>query len=316
MALARGLVKAHRIWRVSALGKGALTVKVCILIATAGRAALLPRVAQHWLAQTRPADAIVVSAANPSDVEGLQAAFPTIEVVFGPKGLPAQRNTALRAVEGRCDVASFFDDDLIPSAHYVARLAELFSAHPAVMGVSGVLADDGVTRGGIGFEEAVAKVAEADAALPPLSSPMHDISHMYGCNMAARMPQALAVGFDERLPLYAWQEDRDFSKRLAAHGRIVRTPALTGVHMGSTSGRSPGKRLGYAQVANPWYFLNKGTMKPMEAASLVGRNMAANLAKSAFPEPWVDRFGRLRGNFAALGDILAGRCQPERMLDH
>jgi GT2 family glycosyltransferase len=291
-------------------------VKVCILIATTGRAAMLRQVAPHWLGQSRPADAIVISAASPADVEGLSDIAPGIEVVFGPKGLPAQRNTAMRAVAGRCDVASFFDDDLIPSGRYLERLEALFSQHPDLMGVSGALVDDGVTRGGLEFQEGVAKVAAADAALPPLDSPMHDISHMYGCNMAARMPFALDVGFDERLPLYAWQEDRDFSKRLHAHGRVVRTAALTGVHLGTTAGRSPGKRLGYAQVANPWYFLSKGTMRPLEAASLVGRNMAANLLKSPFPEPWVDRFGRLRGNLTAVGDILAGRCAPERMLDH
>ncbi len=305
---------AFRDGRVAA-GKGNRNVKVCILIATTGRAAMLRQVAPHWLGQSRPADAIVISAATPADVEGLVDLAPGIEVVFGPKGLPAQRNTAMRSVAGRCDVASFFDDDLIPSRFYLERLEALFGSHPDLMGVSGALVDDGVTRGGLGFEEGAAKVAAADAALPPLDSPMRDINHMYGCNMAARMPQAVEVGFDERLPLYAWQEDRDFSKRLHAHGRIVRTPALTGVHLGTTAGRSPGQRLGYAQVANPWYFIGKGTMRPLEALSLVGRNMASNLAKSLFPEPWVDRMGRLRGNLIALGDIFVGRCKPERMLD-
>ena len=285
------------------------------MIATTGRAPMLRQVAPHWLGQSRPAEAIVISAASPADVEGLADVAPNIEVVFGPKGLPAQRNTALRAVAGRCDVASFFDDDLIPSHHYVERLAALFTAHPDLMGVSGVLVDDGITRGGLDFKESVARVAEADKALPPLESPLRDIPNMYGCNMAARMPQALDIGFDERLPLYAWQEDVDFSDRLLAHGRIVRTPALTGIHLGTTSGRTPGKRLGYAQVANPWYLAQKGTMRPLRAMSLVGRNLLANMVKSPIPEPWIDRFGRLRGNLTAFGDILSGRCTPERMLD-
>ena len=133
--------------------------------------------------------------------------------------------------------------------------------------------------------------------------------------MAARMPAAAEVGFDERLPLYSWQEDRDFSRRLSRRGRIVRSHLLTGVHLGVTKGRSPGLRLGYSQVANPLYLLRKGTMRPFETASLVARNVAANAVRVFKPEPWIDRAGRLRGNMLALADAARGRITPERILD-
>ena len=42
----------------------------------------------------------------------------------------------------------------------------------------------------------------------------------YGCNMAVRLAPMREHGlrFDERLPLYGWQEDVDLSRRLAAFG--------------------------------------------------------------------------------------------------
>jgi hypothetical protein len=43
--------------------------------------------------------------------------------------------------------------------------------------------------------------------------------------------------------------------------------------------------------------------------------MAKNLARSGWPEPYVDRRGRLRGNLLALRDLAAGRMTPERVLE-
>lgn len=44
------------------------------------------------------------------------------------------------------------------------------------------------------------------------------------------------------------------------------------------------------------------------------RNLAANLVRSVAPEPFADRRGRLRGNLAAIGDLMRGRLAPERAL--
>jgi hypothetical protein len=40
----------------------------------------------------------------------------------------------------------------------------------------------------------------------------------------------------------------------------------------------------------------------------------ANLARSLYPEPWVDRKGRLKGNAMALMDLVIGRISPRRIL--
>jgi GT2 family glycosyltransferase len=140
----------------------------------------------------------------------------------------------------------------------------------------------------------------------------------YGCNMALRLAPMRAHGlrFDERLPLYGWQEDVDLSRRLAAHGRVVKLQRARGVHLGVKQGRGSGLRLGYSQVANPLYLSGKKCGYPWRRAlSHLGCNLAMNLARAAWPEPYVDRRGRLRGNLLALRDLLLGRMVPERVLE-
>jgi GT2 family glycosyltransferase len=127
--------------------------------------------------------------------------------------------------------------------------------------------------------------------------------------------RAHRLAFDEALPLYGWYEDIDLCRRLAPHGRIVRVPAARGVHLGTKLGRTSGLRLGYSQIANPAYLARKGSYAWRRAAASMARNLAANLARSAAPEPWVDRSGRLRGNLIALSDLLRGRADPGRILD-
>jgi hypothetical protein len=55
-------------------------------------------------------------------------------------------------------------------------------------------------------------------------------------------------------------------------------------------------------------------MSRRHAGKLMWRNIAANIARSFFPEPWVDRKGRLKGNLLALIDIARGRDSPGRIL--
>ncbi len=87
------------------------------------------------------------------------------------------------------------------------------------------------------------------------------------------------------------------------------------MHLGTKLGRSPGRRLGYSQVANPIYLFRKGSYSFGRAAPSVGRNLAANADRSLQPESYIDRRGRLRGNGLAFLDLLRGRLALERILD-
>ena len=95
-------------------------------------------------------------------------------------------------------------------------------------------------------------------------------------------------------------------------GTAARAGALWGVHLGHKSGRVPGVRFGYSQIANPVYLCGKGTVSRLFAARLMTGNLLANLVRSVAPDPVVDRRGRLRGNLLAIRDLCRGRLVPER----
>ena len=55
----------------------------------------------------------------------------------------------------------------------------------------------------------------------------------------------------------------------------------------------------------------------MTTSSLVWhvfKNIASNVALSFYPEPYVDRLGRLRGNVRGAVELVLGRASPERAL--
>ena len=132
--------------------------------------------------------------------------------------------------------------------------------------------------------------------------------------MAFRMSAIGNLRFDENLPLYGWQEDVDFAARASVHGRVVRTTAFAGVHRGVNKGRSPGKALGFSQIINPAYLVRKGTMRPKKALTLIVKNVLANHAKCLWPEPFIDRRGRLLGNWLGLLHLLQGKTDPKVIL--
>src|SRR3546814_1801485 len=131
--------------------------------------------------------------------------------------------------------------------------------------------------------------------------------------MACRSSAAKGLRFDEKLPLYGWQEDVDFTHQLSWRGTLLRTSRLTGIHMGARSGKTSGKRLGYSQIANIVYLWRKGTMRPWHGQKLLFQNIVSNLIRSLWPEPDIDRHGRLAGNLLAITDLLKGRIDPQRL---
>lgn len=294
--------------------------KLAVGIATVGRPAVTRRSLDFIHAQTRQPDLIVVCAPGSEDA-GTLGDEKDVSVVLGSRGLPQQRNAILDALTGY-DVVVFFDDDFIPHATYLAEIERAHRADPTLAMTTGRVVRDGILGPGLSFEQAEA-LLRAEAGGPRMgeggqaSAPPSEVYNGYGCNMSINLIMARehAVRFDEYLPLYAWWEDVDFSRRLARHGRIVRVAAARGVHLGIKSGRQSGVRLGYSQVANPLYLLRKGSCEPNRVAAQITRNVLANFAKALWPEAYVDRIGRVRGNLRAFGDLVRGRLSPARILE-
>jgi hypothetical protein len=233
---------------------------------------------------------------------------------MGRRGSTTQRNEILSAA-GNADVIVFFDDDFFPQSDYLREVETIFTQNPDVVAATGRPMRDGANGPGLNAEDAL-RIVSAAAAPELLSQTMTPTYGAYGCNMAFRMSpiRQHGVRFDENLPLYGWQEDIDFSRQLSPFGRIMDSNVLRGVHLGTKGGRTSGVRFGYSQIANPVYLIRKGTMSATFARSLIWRNLIANLAKSVWPEPWIDRKGRLYGNFLALIDLVLRRISPQRIL--
>jgi glycosyltransferase involved in cell wall biosynthesis len=287
-------------------------LRIAVGIATSGRPLILARVLERLRVQTRSADAVIVCGASPADVSGIDSGHPGLRCITSDRGLTIQRNAILRA-GATFDVVVFLDDDFVPCPGYLQAVERIFMRPDVVVGTGHVVAD-GILGPGLAFEEAL-KTLQQDCQAEPTPE-IEDVYNAYGCNMAIRIDVVRARGleFDETLPLYGWLEDVDFSRRMAAHGRIVKIGAARGVHLGVKSGRQSGRRLGYSQVSNPLYLVRKGTCSSGKALKLMSRNVVANVAKTFRPEPYIDRAGRLKGNICALLDLLAGRLSPKRVL--
>jgi glycosyltransferase involved in cell wall biosynthesis len=295
-------------------------MRISVVICSVGRpesiAAILP-----WISrQTHKPTEVVLVVTKEADLppkHKLEIGLP-VEVIFSEKGLPKQRNRGLVAVHERCDAVFFIDDDYMPSKTALEGIAHSFATFPSAVGVTGRLLADGIHTGGVSFDEAGEMIEAYErgegARTKAPKALKRNLVGLYGCNMAYRLDKIGVTWFDERLPLYGWQEDVDFASRV--RGEKIKSDALVGVHCGVKGGReTSGRLLGYSQVANPAYLIAKGSLPAGFAIKLMARNVIANHLKSLKPEPWIDRRGRVRGNWLALVDLLRGRSHPERILD-
>lgn len=289
--------------------------RIAVCVATRGRPATLREALAELSRQTVRPDRVVVCHVSDDDVDRVPREG--VEFVISEAGLPRQRNRLIEAVQD-CDVLLFLDDDFLAAPGYVAATLAAFDSDPSIVVTTGMPIADGVKGPGLSVAEARSLIGRDVGGRDPKSATdIADEPHGYGCNMAIRLSAARHHGvlFDERLPLYGWSEDVDYTHRLGRHGRIVKLARARGVHLGEKRGRSPGRNLGYSQVANPVYLREKGSYTWGRAWRSVGRNCAANLAKAMWPEPWIDRRGRLAGNLLAFRDMLRGRMSPERVLE-
>ena len=315
-------------------------MRLIVIIPTFNRRDVLARTVELLGRQTRRPDAVIISTTDRIYVpDALCSTEPGSSVapygfpvfcLYGSEGSSAKRNLALDVVLGRRssdampsaifaplradDVISFFDDDFLPASNYFQVLEQEFGAHPEWAVLHGSVPYDGARNEGYTFDQGLALLSQAERA--PHLIPT-DVDHVgaYGCNMSVRVKAIGRIRFDERLPLYGWQEDIDFTYQLRNRGKIVSHSGMIGVHLGTKAGRTSGVRLGYSQIANPIYLIRKGTMPAKFGARLMARNLAANMAKSLWPESYVDRRGRLYGNLVALWHAATGRVQPEYILE-
>ncbi|HTH59794.1 MAG TPA: glycosyltransferase family 2 protein [Paraburkholderia sp.] len=290
-------------------------LRVAVAIATKGRPAATAWTVRLLARQTVRPDQVILSGSCDADIGPYDADGLRVDKLVGPAGSSVQRNRALDALAPDIDIVIFFDDDYAPGRHWIEHCAKVFAADPSLAGLSGRTLRDGSTSRPVGWEEAVELIDQAEDAVSSRRSVdrvLNPCTSLYGCNMAYRARSIVSLRFDERLVLYGWLEDKDFSRRLARHGRLVRCNDLFGVHLGIQGGRVSGRRYGYSQVVNAAYLHRKGVLSRREALSNIVRALGMNCVKSVRPEAHLDRRGRLIGNVIGIAEMCAGSASPER----
>ena len=290
-------------------------MRITVIVATLGRPREADDLVNDLVNQTRRPDRTVFAVVKPEDAPGRNPDIANETLLCPRKGLCAQRNAALDHVADSSDVIVFFDDDFVPHRTFLERVEHAFEANSEYVGVTGAVVADGICGPGLTRQEAVDAV-EAHGARQVDGPPGEtDVPGLYGCNMAMRVDALGGRRFDERLPLYGWLEDLDFTNRLLDEGRLVRLDSLIGAHRGVKAARVSGLRLGYSQIANARYLMAKGSAPRWLMMKNLVKYPVVNATRALLPEPYIDRWGRLRGNVIGLFDLARGRSRPERILD-
>lgn len=287
------------------------SLNVTVIIATAGRPQEVAQLLEQLNNQVKKPDRVIISVSEKEDLPIYDGCL-EFEAIQGPKGLCAQRNSALEMVGENTDIVFFMDDDYLPSRFSIENVQNFFLRVCDVVGVSGKLLADGINVSGISLQDSLRLINRNDQSKEELGvrPDFRESSGLYGCNMAFRWSAISGRRFDENLPKYGWQEDIDFSARVSSSGKIGYTNSFCGVHRGVKRGRVSGVQFGYSQVANIVYLVRKGTMRPMYGLKLSMKNIISNHIKALKPEPWVDRVGRVKGNWIALRHLFSGRINP------
>jgi hypothetical protein len=304
-------------------------MRAFVIVATKGRAAEVSTLLTLLMRQTLRPEFTVIIGGEFGDIAGLNR-HPLIDrgegiAIVSPRvGSASQRNYgvdvlrqrgAFDAGKGRFFCA-FFDDDFRMADDWLARASERLLVGD-VVGLTGKILGDGVMKGG--YTEKVAESFLAGQCLPEphwaSGSSEFEVGSVYGCNMAFLDTVIRSQRFDENLPLYGWQEDRDYTGQAKRLGAVIYFPLAMGVHLGAPSGgRMCGTRFGYSQLANPIYLLKKGTVDYKWSAYFIARALASNIVHSLCKKSAVDYRGRLHGNMIAIWDFLCMRSDPRRIL--
>jgi GT2 family glycosyltransferase len=287
-------------------------IRVAVILATKGRPQAIAELLALLEKQSCAPAVIVISATEPSDIGATPATRLNLEYLFGPAGSSAQRNRALERVRTRADLAVFFDDDFAPAGNWIEQCVQLFSSAPNIAGANGTVIRDGAKTQPLSWQQAREILA---LPRPTNQSAVSERTDLYGCNMAFRMSAINGLQFDERLVLYGWLEDKEFSRKAGKNGRLVECSWLAGVHLGLQSGRVSGKRYGFSQVVNAWYLYRKDALSLREASANILKALLANAAKTFRPENHIDRRGRLHGNLLGVMHLLSGACRPEKVAE-
>jgi len=292
---------------------------ISIIIVSSGRPEVLDDTLESIFRQSQQPQQVIVVVPTVADLPR-KGWGESVRFIVGPHGGSVQRNKALEAIPSSVDYVGFFDDDFELRADFLEQGTLFMRRNPATIAFSGhLLADgNGITRAGA---RRLLTHHTHGENLDGLFRSKGKFHSLHGCNMIVRRSILHYEKFDENLPLYSFAEDYDLSMRLERYGNIGKFGLCIGVHLASPTGRVPEVRRGYAFVANPWYFLKKGTVHLPPFLAWIrfwlvgGRTFLFTLWKFLTLDRSLDWGGRLKGILLAFWDIVLGRSHPRRILE-
>jgi GT2 family glycosyltransferase len=205
--------------------------KISVYIPAYNSAEYLSRAIEGLLAQTRPADEILVIDDGSRDATAeIAARYPAVTLVRHRNncGLGAARNTAFRTA--RHELVASIDADCVPEPGWLAALVRHFD-DPQIAGVGGRLIE--------GNQRTVAdRWRRAHMPQEWGEKQLENPRFLFGCNNMFRRSAVLAVGaYDESMRTNG--EDSDLSRRLRDRGwNLLYDPEGRVVHLRHDTMRS------------------------------------------------------------------------------
>jgi GT2 family glycosyltransferase len=273
-----------------------------VIIASRGRPEILKATLGSIWNQDDTPDEVIISVVENSDLP-ISFNSELVKVLIGSAGLCAQRNLGLKSINSHSYLVSFMDDDLELAPDYFSEVRSAFSNGSAIAGANGNILNEGCSR------EEAKSILSHDRKCQDIKL-MQSLKSLYGCNMHFRKEYAIKEQFDERLLLYAWLEDYDYSSRVSKHGPLVFIPTAKLCHLKEPSGRIDNKKFGFAQIMNPFYIHRKGLLQMSEYIKMhFLKVILSNMLKVIKLEP--AGYYRIIGNMVAIKLILKGKILPE-----
>lgn len=282
--------------------------KAVAIVASINRPQILHESILSLARQTVPCD-ILIAAPNKDHVLAATLALPNVKGVFGATGLCGQRNLALSSIKTRPKVIFCFDDDVEVEEHYVERMLEMFEANPEVALANGDNLGLGAAPGTLTRDNAKALIRRALEISSAKS--IKPASTGIGCLMSFRGDLLDKVEFDERLPLYGYLEDFDFSMQCSRFGRLVTNHRCHMVHIETAVGRMGSRKRGYSEVVNPIYIGSKH--RSVRFGRLLAGSVKRTLKNLIRCRDLAGR-KQVEGNLIGWAMVLKGKLAPEYIL--
>ncbi len=285
-----------------------------VVICSANRPNVLSETIESLIrGQSLPPCEIIVSVVTQEHVAEKTKAESAVRVVLsGRQGTSAQRNAAVKSVRTRYTL--FLDDDVEIAPNFIESMERLMGEVGDAVAATGFVAVDGA-QWDTGLDR---ESARSTAMNYVREGEDYDCEVGYGCNLFVRTRMFDEVLFDEKLSLYGWLEDFDFSTNCRRYGRIILNAGTCVAHLATPSGRISGVRFGYSQIVNPFYLWKKNGKPELTHIILahwsihVARNLRRTLIRA--PSDRSDRTGRFRGNLIGFCHLLAGKVDPSYIL--